>query len=152
MHTTEDPVSCGVQFRHNQVVTQYRWPVVDVESVLNSGHLPYFLGVPVLPPPQDKAEDGKRGSSGNPLRDFMLKSRDHPQGPQPRPFREPTNDGHPSHESPVFPSSPFRDWIPFSKVKNIICSHLYLYINNLLLWYPMSYSLTIIFFVVFLIV
>lgn len=77
----------------------------------------YFLGVPMLPPPQDRAEGGKRGSSGNPLRDFMLKSHDgDTQGPQTGPPREPRYDGHPSHESPAFPSSPFSHWSPFSKV------------------------------------
>lgn len=71
----------------------------------------------MLPPPQDRAE---RGKGGNPLRDFMLKSHDNdPQVPQAGLSREPRYDGHPSHESPVFPSSPFHGWTPFSKVKNI---------------------------------
>lgn len=71
----------------------------------------------MLPPPQDRAEMGKRGFSGNPLRDFMLKSHDDPQGTQAGLPREPKHDGHPSHESPTFPGSPFHDWTPFSKVK-----------------------------------
>lgn len=79
-------------------------------------YLPSLLGVPraMLPPPQDRRERGERRSSGNPLRDLMLKSHDDdPQGPQARSSVEPRNDGHPSHE---FPSSPFYGWTPFSKV------------------------------------
>uniref|UniRef100_A0A4W6FDB6 HCLS1 associated protein X-1 n=1 Tax=Lates calcarifer TaxID=8187 RepID=A0A4W6FDB6_LATCA len=45
------------------------------------------------PPPQDRAERGGGGSSGNPLRDFMLKTPDsYTRGPQPGPSREPRND------------------------------------------------------------
>ncbi|XP_041812032.1 HCLS1-associated protein X-1 [Chelmon rostratus] len=76
-------------------------------------------GVPraMLPPPQDRRERGERRSSGNPLRDLMLKSHDDdPQGPQARSSVEPRNDGHPSHE---FPSSPFYGWTPFSKFNDI---------------------------------
>ena len=47
------------------------------------------------PPSQDRAERGGGGSSGNPLRDFMLKAPDsNPRGPQPGTSREPRNDGH----------------------------------------------------------
>lgn len=79
-----------------------------------------FPDVPraMLPPPHDDgAERNGRRSSGNPLRDFMLKSgADGPQGPGSGSSREPRVGGHhPSHE---FPSSgsPFYGWTPFSKV------------------------------------
>ncbi|XP_040910126.1 HCLS1-associated protein X-1 [Toxotes jaculatrix] len=59
-----------------------------------SGH---FAVPSVMPPPsQDRAERGGGGSSGNPLRDFMLKTPDcDPQGPHPGRSREPRNDGYP---------------------------------------------------------
>ncbi|XP_056254750.1 HCLS1-associated protein X-1 [Seriola aureovittata] len=56
------------------------------------------FGVPSImqPPSQDKAEIGGGGSSGNPLRDFMLKTPDSGlRGPQPGISREPRIDGHP---------------------------------------------------------
>ncbi|XP_060915918.1 HCLS1-associated protein X-1 [Labrus mixtus] len=69
------------------------------------------FGVPMLPPPQDGDKRGEGGSSGNPLRDFMLKSPDsNTQGPRPGPPREPRNDSHPSYESPELPG-----WTPFAK-------------------------------------
>ncbi|XP_038581434.1 HCLS1-associated protein X-1 [Micropterus salmoides] len=82
-----------------------------------SGH----FGVPsIMPPPQDRAERGGGGSSGNPLRDFMLKSDDdNPQGLQAGPSTEPRYDGRPFYESPEFPSSPFSSWKPFSKFNDI---------------------------------
>ncbi|XP_058474742.1 HCLS1-associated protein X-1 [Solea solea] len=62
------------------------------------------FGVPsVMPPPpyQDRAQKGG-GSSGNPLRDFMLKSPDQDRRvPQPGPSRESRHDG--------FPFSKFHD-------------------------------------------
>ncbi|KAM4725209.1 HCLS1-associated protein X-1 isoform 2-T2 [Anableps anableps] len=70
-----------------------------------SGH----FGVPrILPPspPQHRSESS--GGSGNPLRDFMLKS---PNGDVRRPHQE----NRPSLESPDFPSTPFNGWSPFSK-------------------------------------
>ncbi|KAK1879902.1 HCLS1-associated protein X-1 [Dissostichus eleginoides] len=80
-----------------------------------SGH----FGVPrILPPspPQDRAERGAGGFGGNPLRDFMLRSPNkEPQGPQ----TEPRHDGHPSYDSPEFPSSQFHGWTPFSKFNDI---------------------------------
>ncbi|XP_070778150.1 HCLS1-associated protein X-1 [Enoplosus armatus] len=83
-----------------------------------SGHFDIPSIMP--PPPQDRAERGGEGSSGNLLRDFMLKSRDgDPQGPQAGSSREPRNDGHPSYESPEFHSSPFNGWTPFSKFNGI---------------------------------
>ncbi|TDH03982.1 hypothetical protein EPR50_G00147800 [Perca flavescens] len=83
-----------------------------------SGH----FGVPsIMPqPPQERAERSGGGSGGNPLRDFMLKSPDNnPQAPQAGPSREPRNNGHPSYESPEFPSLPFHGWTPFSKFNDI---------------------------------
>ncbi|CAB1443359.1 unnamed protein product [Pleuronectes platessa] len=60
-----------------------------------SGH----FGVPnitPLPPSQDRLKEGRGGSSGNPLRDFMLKAPDRDtRGPQPGPQREPRQDGRP---------------------------------------------------------
>ncbi|XP_060948980.1 HCLS1-associated protein X-1 [Limanda limanda] len=65
------------------------------DSALESGH----FGVPnITPPPssQDRLEDGGGGSSGNPLRDFMLKTPDgDTRGPQPGAQREPRQDGRP---------------------------------------------------------
>nr|XP_046273063.1 HCLS1-associated protein X-1 isoform X2 [Scatophagus argus] len=76
--------------------------------------------VPMLPPPGDGAERDEGGSSGNPLRDFMLKSHDSdPRRPQAGPSREPRYDGNHPHESPEFPSSPFHGWTPFSKFNDI---------------------------------
>lgn len=47
------------------------------------------------PTPEDRGEI-REGSSGNPLRDFMLKTPDSNQeGPQPGPSREPRIEGHP---------------------------------------------------------
>lgn len=76
------------------------------------------FGVPSIapPPPQDRAEEGGRRSSGNPLRDFMLKSPDSDGG---GPSREPRGDGRPSYESPGIPSLPFHGWTPFSKFNDI---------------------------------
>lgn len=86
------------------------------ESFLESASVPYFLGVPMLPPPHDRADRIPGGSSGNPLRDFMLKSPDDPQKSQAGPASEPRCDSQPSQESPRVPSSPFHGWTPFSKV------------------------------------
>ncbi|XP_026156900.1 HCLS1-associated protein X-1 [Mastacembelus armatus] len=80
------------------------------------------FGVPgIMPPPShDRAESHGRRSSGNPLRDFMLKTPDsNPHWPQTGPSREPRSDSHPSYESPGFPSSPFHGWTPFSKFNDI---------------------------------
>lgn len=75
----------------------------------------YLLGVPTLPPPQDKVDPG--GSSGNPLRDFMLKSPGEQQRQQVGPPSEPRSD---CEELPKFPGSPFHGWTPFSKVSIIM--------------------------------
>lgn len=69
------------------------------------------FGVPMLPPPQDGERRGAEGSSGNPLRDFMLKLPDsNTLGPKSGASREPRNDSHPSYESPGG-----YNWTPFSK-------------------------------------
>uniref|UniRef100_A0A3Q2QKV2 HCLS1 associated protein X-1 n=1 Tax=Fundulus heteroclitus TaxID=8078 RepID=A0A3Q2QKV2_FUNHE len=76
-----------------------------------SGH----FGVPrILPPspPQDRSE--RSGGSGNPLRDFMLKS---PDSDIRRSRQEDPSEARPSFESPDFPRAPFNGWSPFSKVR-----------------------------------
>lgn len=87
------------------------------------GHEPGHFDVPSImppPPPHGRAEQEGRGSSGNPLRDFMLKSPDSgPQGPRAGQPREPSNDGGPSYEPPEYPSSPFHSRTPFSKFSDI---------------------------------
>lgn len=75
-----------------------------------------FLGVPALQPHQDKGKGDKQGSSGNPLRDFMLKYPDSDSQRPRQPPREPRHDAHPSEKSPVSPHSPFHDWNSFSQV------------------------------------
>ncbi|XP_069549775.1 HCLS1-associated protein X-1 isoform X1 [Brachyistius frenatus] len=71
-------------------------------------------GVPstVPPPPQDRAERGGGTSSGNPLRDFMLKAA---RGDTRGPSREPRSDSWPSDESPEDPGPPFH----FSKFNDM---------------------------------
>ncbi|XP_013878908.1 HCLS1-associated protein X-1 [Austrofundulus limnaeus] len=78
---------------------------------------PAHFGAPriMLPlPPQGRSERG--GSSGNPLRDFMLKS---PDGDPREPHSETPGNIQPSYESPEFPPSPFHGWRPFSKFNDI---------------------------------
>ncbi|XP_067112001.1 HCLS1-associated protein X-1 [Osmerus mordax] len=71
------------------------------------------------PPPQDTPGRGG-SSSGNTLRDFMLKSSDDaPQRPPSGPPREPRNDDNPPSGSPHYPSTPFKHWTPFSKFNDI---------------------------------
>ncbi|XP_039875889.1 HCLS1-associated protein X-1 isoform X1 [Simochromis diagramma] len=66
----------------------------------------------IMPPPpsQDRAERGRGSSSGNPLRDFMLK---YPDSDTQQRSREPRGDHRPSYESPEFhgrtPFSRFND-------------------------------------------
>ncbi|KAM6899935.1 HCLS1-associated protein X-1 [Xenentodon cancila] len=68
------------------------------------------VGVPRIMPPPDR---GNRGAgSGNPLRDFMLKS---PESDTHRPYRELPSDPQPSYELPEVPRTPFRGWTPFSR-------------------------------------
>nr|XP_057903189.1 HCLS1-associated protein X-1 [Doryrhamphus excisus] len=68
-------------------------------------------GIPsITPPPQrDRPEKGR---SGNPLRDFMLKS---PNSDA----RGTRQDSSPFHESPQFPTSPFHGRTPFSKFNDV---------------------------------
>lgn len=111
MRIQEPPAFGHVLREMEEIFSQLgRW-----EGQQESGH----MGVPMLPPPQDKAERGERGSSGNPLRDFMLKSHEDPRSPPAGPSREPRHDGHPFQESPEFPRSPFHGWTPFSKFNDI---------------------------------
>lgn len=75
-----------------------------------------FLGVPALPPHGDKGGGAKQGPSGNPLRDFMLKSPDSDSQRAQRPPREPRHDAAPSEKAPVSPHPAFPGWSPFSQV------------------------------------
>lgn len=88
------------------------------EISLTKGNKKYsiFLGVPALPPHGDKREGAKQGASGNPLRDFMLKSPDSDSQRVQRPPREPRHDAPPAEKSPVSPHSTFPGWSPFSQV------------------------------------
>lgn len=111
MRIQEPPVFGQVVKEMEEIFSQLgRW----------DGHESGHFDVPSImspPPPHGRAEREGRGSSGNPLRDFMLKSPDSDaQGPQPR---EPGNNGGPSHESPQYPTSPFHRWTPFSKFNDI---------------------------------
>lgn len=115
MRIQEPPVFGHVLREMEEIFSQLgRW-----EGQSDSGH--FDVPSNMLPPPQDRAEKGERGSSGNPLRDFMLKSHDVPRGSQPGPSRdlEPSHDVPPSYESPEFHSSPFHGWTPFSKFNDI---------------------------------
>ncbi|KAM9386132.1 HCLS1-associated protein X-1 [Pholidichthys leucotaenia] len=70
------------------------------------------FGIPsIMPPPpsQDRAEKGSSSSSGNPLRDYMLKS---PNSDTRGPIREPQ--GPPLYDSPEF-----HGWTPFSKFNDV---------------------------------
>ncbi|XP_068189350.1 HCLS1-associated protein X-1 isoform X2 [Antennarius striatus] len=89
----------------------------DMEEIFS--RMDRWEDVPTLPPPQDGAERVGGGSSGNPLRDFMLKSDDEPRRPPVGPSGGPRDDGHPLYESPEFPNSPFHSWTPFSKFSDI---------------------------------
>lgn len=80
-----------------------------------SGH----IGVPMLPPPHDRADRIPGGSSGKSLRDLMLKSTDDPQKFQAGPPSEPRYDTQPSQGSPTVPSSPFHGCTAFSKCYEI---------------------------------
>ncbi|XP_071356700.1 HCLS1-associated protein X-1 [Trachinotus anak] len=90
MRIQEPPVFGRVLREMEEIFSQLgRW-----DGQPESGH----FGVPSITPPpsQDRAEIGRGGSSGNPLRDFMLKTPDSDlRGPQPGPSREPRIDGHP---------------------------------------------------------
>ncbi|XP_049607515.1 HCLS1-associated protein X-1 isoform X1 [Syngnathus scovelli] len=64
----------------------------------------FIVGIPSIAPPP--GQEGSRGSSGNSLRDFMLK---HPDSDNQR-----RTDIHPSYESPHFPGV-----TPFSKFNDV---------------------------------
>ncbi|KAK7898902.1 hypothetical protein WMY93_019755 [Mugilogobius chulae] len=71
---------------------------------------PGFFGIPrIAPPPSGRGSS--EGSSGNPLRDFMLKS---PDDPQPQRPTLPRDEPGPTHESP------FHGWKPFSRFGDIL--------------------------------
>lgn len=79
------------------------------------------FGVPsIQPPPHQDMPERRGGSTGNLLRDFMLKSpNDAPQGPPSEPPREPRNDDNLPSGAPHYPSTPFKHWTPFSKFHDI---------------------------------
>ncbi|CAM4637752.1 unnamed protein product [Leuciscus chuanchicus] len=71
------------------------------------------------PPPQEGVEKGRSGSgSGNPFRDFMLKSPESSpyNPPLPPPSLAPKDK---DSSSPQGPSSPFPQWSPFSKFHDL---------------------------------
>ncbi|XP_033831455.1 HCLS1-associated protein X-1 [Periophthalmus magnuspinnatus] len=68
---------------------------------------PGYFGVPRITRPPSGSEG--RGSSGNPLRDFMLKSPDDLRPQQPTQPRE-----------DIGPMPPFHGWTPFSKFSDIL--------------------------------
>ncbi|XP_029919638.1 HCLS1-associated protein X-1 [Myripristis murdjan] len=111
----QEPPVFGRMFREmEEIFAQLgRW-----EGESGSGHFDVPSIMP--PPPQDRAEGGRGGSSGNTLRDFMLKSPDEPSGgPRAGPSGEPRRDGGPAFESPDSPSAPFHGMTPFSKFNDI---------------------------------
>uniref|UniRef100_A0A4W5N1S3 HCLS1 associated protein X-1 n=1 Tax=Hucho hucho TaxID=62062 RepID=A0A4W5N1S3_9TELE len=84
-----------------------------------------FDGVPSIEAPrsQDRSEKGGGGSSGNSLRDFMLKGpNDCPHGPTGLPSGPsggPRVDKNPPSGDPCFPNTPFDRWTPISKFNDI---------------------------------
>jgi len=104
MRIQEPPVFGQVLREMEEIFSQ----LGSMDGQPESGH----PGVPMLPPPQDGPRTSDDRSSGNPLRDFMLKSRDsNTQGPH---AREPRDDSQPHYESP----SDF-GWTPFPKFGDI---------------------------------
>uniref|UniRef100_UPI003AB05359 HCLS1-associated protein X-1 n=1 Tax=Centroberyx gerrardi TaxID=166262 RepID=UPI003AB05359 len=111
----QEPAVFGQVFREmEEIFSQLgRW-----EGQPGSGHFDVPSIMP--PPPRDRAERGGGGSSGNALRDFMLKSPDDlPRGPEAGPSGEPRHGGTPPFQSPDSPGSPFHGWTPFSKFHDI---------------------------------
>ncbi|XP_019905571.2 HCLS1-associated protein X-1 isoform X2 [Esox lucius] len=80
---------------------------------------PGHFGVPSVEEPMERPDGGGRGSSGNPLRDFMLKSPDDshrmPTGPPYGPSGGPRNYDSPPSGGSCFPKT----WTPFSKFSDI---------------------------------
>ncbi|XP_047461129.1 HCLS1-associated protein X-1 [Mugil cephalus] len=112
MRMQEPPVFGHVLREMEEIFSQLgRW-----DGQPESGRFGVPSIMPPPPPPQDRAEKGGGRSSGNPLRDFMLKS---PDSDSLRRSREPQSDGRPSYESPENPSAPFHGWAPFSKFNDI---------------------------------
>lgn len=74
----------------------------------NSG---YFDVPRIMPPPSGEGDPEGRWSSGNPLRDFMLKS---PDDARPQRPLQPRDGPGPTYESP------FHGWRPFSKFGDIL--------------------------------
>lgn len=68
-----------------------------------------YFDVPRVMPPPGQGDNEGRGSSANPLRDFMLKNPDEARPQRPLPPRD----------SPG-PGSPFHGWAPFSKFGDIL--------------------------------
>lgn len=99
----ESPVFGHVFREMEEIFSQLgRW-----EGQAGPGH---FGGPSIMPPPpQDRPGHSHGESSGNVLRDFMLK-RPLQEGP-PSPG-EPGSDDTPPSGAPHFPRSPFQDWTP----------------------------------------
>jgi len=103
----ESPVFGQVFREMEEIFSQLgRW-----EGQAGPGH----FGVPsIMPPPptQDRPGYSHGQSSGNALRDFMLK--EGPASGEPRP----RGDGSPPSGAPHLPRSPFHDWTPYSKSRH----------------------------------
>ncbi|CAJ1083342.1 HCLS1-associated protein X-1 [Xyrichtys novacula] len=99
----------GVRIQEPPVFGQVLREMEEIFSQLGREDGQHF-GVPKLPPPEDGGKSSEDRSSGNPLRDFMLKSPDtNTHG-----LREPRKDSQPSYESPgVY------GWTPFPKFSDI---------------------------------
>ncbi|KAM9434960.1 HCLS1-associated protein X-1 [Clarias gariepinus] len=67
-------------------------------------------------PPQEKPDDKRKGGTGNPLRDFMLKNPDDPARNLPSVAPRDVNPSSPGGSG--VPRSPFSDWTPFSRFKD----------------------------------
>ncbi|KAL0962538.1 hypothetical protein UPYG_G00341410 [Umbra pygmaea] len=116
----------GVRIQEPEVFSHVFRGMEEIFSQL--GHFedqfgPGQFGVPSIEPPQDRSERGGRGSSGNPLRDLMLKSPDvsphRPADPSSGPSEWPRNDDSPPPGSSHCPKKPFDHWTPFSKFNDV---------------------------------
>ncbi|XP_020788174.2 HCLS1-associated protein X-1 [Boleophthalmus pectinirostris] len=100
----------GMRFQEPPVFGQLLKEMEEMFSQMGrfDGHSePGYFGVPRTPPSGGEG----RGSSGNPLRDFMLKS---PDDPRPQEPTQPRQDLGPSHEPP------FHGWTPFQRFGDIL--------------------------------